>query len=462
MVENAQPRMLSKSLSMPEKAAYGAVYFSEAVVAFGINLYLLFFYSSVIKVGVERVGCALLVGKLWDAVTDPVMGHVSDRTPGRFGRRRPYIVCGGLLLALSLILLWAPPPGIGAANGFAYVLVFYILFSTFYTVLMIPYAALGAELTPYYEERTSLFTWASALGSAGAVVAALVWRTLVESHQDDPRRAFTLAGVVCASAVVLGALITSIGTRERYKASQVSRGTGVLGLLRASGDALRNRAFMILFVVFVIAAIGTITVISMLKFVAQYWLRDNPPFGTIMLVYAVATVMGVPLWGWIARVLDKKRAYLATLAASALCFAGSFAMLRPGASVAVWCWSAWFGICAAGLLMLPRAILPDVIDEDELVSGERREGIYSGMVTFAIKLTAAVGVYLASLGLKLAGYDTEAVQQTTRAIATMRVAFGPIPGVFLAICLLIFIMFPITRERANATREILKTRRSSS
>jgi sugar (glycoside-pentoside-hexuronide) transporter len=457
-VNAARTTQPDQTLSIGQKTAYGAVQFSDAVYGFGINLYLLFFFSTVIKVEPSKVGIAMAVGKIWDAFTDPVMGHISDRTNSRFGRRRPYMVAGGILLAFTLVLLWGPPSWVKPTNGFGYVLILYLAYSTFYTILMIPYAALGAELTPYYDERTSLFAWSSGLGAAGGVLAALLWTSIVEHRAEDPRGAFATVGTMCAAVVIVTVLITTSCTRERYGAANRSAHVGMIGLMRALWDTLRNGPFRVLFIVFIIAAIGIMMVLALLKFIADYWLRGNPSFTTIALINATVTLIGIPFVGSFAKAVGKRRAYLATLAAAALCLAASFVMLQPGMSFLVWCWTSLFALCSAGLIVLPRAILPDIIDEDELVSDERREGLYSGMLTFAVKLSAALGIFLAGIGLDVAGFSADAPQQTEGALMTLRIGFGIVPAALLAACFGVFLKFPITKARAEATRQELERR----
>jgi sugar (glycoside-pentoside-hexuronide) transporter len=448
--------MPQRVLGKGQKAAYGAISTGEAIVSFSVNTYLLFFFSDVLGADPARVGLALAIGKFWDAVSDPLMGYISDRTRSPWGRRRPYIFSGGILLAITVWLMWSPPAWVTPQNSFYYLLVFYLAYSTFYTILMVPYAALGAELTPYYDERTELFTTAGILGAAGGLAAALLFPTVLAKYTGGSRQGFALIGVITALVLLPMVAATFLGARERFSAPSSSAPGG---LLRCCRETLGNRPFTILFAVFLVAAIGIIIVISTLAFLAKYWLADEGAVGRILAVTMATTLAGTPLMGRLGKMTDKKTAYLIALGSMAACLAASFLMLRPGHPMLAMLWAAWLGLCNAGMLMLPRAILPDIIDEDELRSGQRREGVYSGMLTFAVKVSAALGIYLAGLGLRTAGFSAAAAE-SARQVTVLRVFFGPVPGLLLLLCLIIFLFFPLSRVRADAVRTELEQRRA--
>ncbi len=181
-------RIAGDPIPLRNKVGYAATTFaSDGYVALSINIYLLFFYVDVLGLDAGVAGFALLAGKIWDAITDPLMGHLSDRTVCRYGRRRPYIFGGGLLLSTAVWMLWDPWFALTDSRKGLYLFLFYLLYSTGYTITIVPYSALGAELSSDYYERTRLFTVTSIAGSLGGLAAALSipW-ILLNSPEKDP------------------------------------------------------------------------------------------------------------------------------------------------------------------------------------------------------------------------------------------------------------------------------------
>jgi len=282
--------MGASRLSGAQMVSYGLPAFGAALVLISVAVYLPNYYTDDLGLSAGLLGWVLLVGRLWDAVTDPLMGYVSDRTRSRLGRRRPYFLLATLPLWLAFYLTWAPEEGLSPRALFVHVLLAYLVLYTFWTVFWVPYISLGMELTPDYHERTRLFGVRQAfflLGMAGGMLLPeLFARAAGGPAGGYPRMAALFGGVCCALILVAFARL-----RERPRAS-LEHAPLVAGLR----ITFRNRAFVILMLTYLAALVGGSFIAPLTLYVAKYVIvaREVVPF--VMLSYLVGSVLSIPLW----------------------------------------------------------------------------------------------------------------------------------------------------------------------
>lgn len=435
--------------------AYALPAFGLAVVGLPVYVYLPKFYTDVVGVPVAAVGVILLGVRVFDALSDPLIGALSDRTRTRFGRRRPWIALGVLPLAACIGLLFAPPDlGPGPATAWFGVTLFALFL--FWTVVVVPYEALGVEISFDYDERTSLLALRDGLLLLGTVIAVLSPYLLrvLGGIPDDPageRVRFARFALLYAPLVVALCWITVAGVREGRPSARPRRTDPFSGLR----VALRNRPFGILLASYTIAAFGSNLPATLILFYVEYVLEDDraEPF---LLLYFVTGVALLPLWVWLARRVEKKAAWLAAMAVNTSAFLGVF-FLGPGQGDLYAALIILSGVGFGGTVAIPSAMQADVIDYDELLCGRRREGVFIGVWSVARKLAAALGVGLALVILGGSGYQPR-MPQTPEAILSLRVLYALVPSMMSLLAMAIALAYPIDRAMHARILEAIAAR----
>jgi glycoside/pentoside/hexuronide:cation symporter, GPH family len=423
-----------------KKLAYAAPAFALALVGIPIYVYLPKFYTDVVGIDIAAVGYILASVRILDAVTDPPMGYLSDRTVSRFGRRRPYIVVGSVFVALFIFLLFTPPEGSAFFKTAWFGVCIYALFLC-WTVVTVPYESLGPEITFDFNERNALFGLRDGLLIAGTLAAAaspaLVQAALGLANDAEGERAkFFWIAVIYAPLVIASALWCALAIRERPR-----RTSSTAGMWRGLRQVFRNRPFMILLIAYTISAIGSNLPATLILYYVQYVLQ-SPHADAFLLLYFATGIVFLPGWVRLARRIGKKRAWLLSIALNSGAFAGVF-FLGPGDA---WIYGVLVFISGIGLgatLALPSSIQADVIDYDELLTGERREGRYIGLWSISKKLAAAAGVGVGLSILGLAGYVPNA-QQPDQVLLALRVLYAFVPAACNLAALAIACAYPIS------------------
>jgi GPH family glycoside/pentoside/hexuronide:cation symporter len=438
------------------KLAYAAPAFALAVVGIPVYVYIPKFYTDVVGVNLAALGTILAGVRVFDAVIDPAMGHLSDRYRTRWGRRRPWIAGGSLLVALFIGLLFVPPPGSPGFETAWFAFCMYALF-LFWTIVTVPYEALGPEITADYHERTSLFGLRDGLLIAGTLFAAaspaIVQKAFGLAPDAEGERAkFFWIAVLYAPLVVASAWWCTAAVREL---PEVARPPAT-GLWTGMREALRNRPFAILLAAYTISAIGSNLPATLILFYVQYVL-ESPHADAFLLLYFATGIVFLPAWVAIARRIGKKAAWLASIGVNTGAFVGVF-FLGPGEAALYGVLVFFSGVGFGATLALPSSIQADVLDYDELKSGLRREGLYVGLWSIAKRLAAAIGVG-AGLGLLgLAGYEPNAPQSETVKL-TLRVLYAGVPSLCNLAALAIAFAYPITGERHARILDAIDRRR---
>ena len=431
-----------EKLTWGTKIAYGLPAFALAVVGIPVYVYIPKFYSDVVGVDIAWVGAILLAVRLLDAVTDPMLGVLSDRTRTRMGRRRPFILWGGLCLAAAMFLLFVPPD---LNTGQAPVWFGATLFTLFlcWTIVTVPYEALGPELTADYNERTSLFALRDGLLISGTLLAAAAPALMdavlgTASGADGERRKFFWIAVGYAPLLIGACLWCVYRVAERGAAR---RATGMPSFQDLKG-ILRNRPFLILLTSYTIAAVGSNLPATLILYYVEYVLESDKA-NLFLLLYFATGILLLPAWIRVAARFGKKNAWLAAMAINTAAFSGVY-FLEAGDE---WLYGVLVIVSGLGFgatLALPSAIQADVIDYDEYLTGRRQEGWYIGIWSVVKKLTAAlgIGVGLALLGAQ--GYTPGAVQ-SPEVIQTLRMLYALVPCVCNLIGFGIAMAFPISQ-----------------
>ena len=441
-------------LKVATKLVYGVGDVGNAMVNSAIQFFLLIFYTDGALIAPALAGSALLIGKIWDAVNDPLFGWISDRTTSRFGKRRVYMIFGALPLALTVMLLWFVPGGLTDAWVFVWIVGTFILYDTFNTVTSVPYYALTAELTQDYDERASLTTFRMILGVPAYLVGAAITPVIVGLFAIK-RTGYGAVGLLYGLIAAAALWIAAAGLKERRDMSESKSETPPL---RAFLTTFRNRPFVRLIAAYLIANVAFALIQTLLAFFLIYQLRMDQKTQVPIVMFLLLASIGVFLFPWkmLSDRLNKGPAYALGLAIGGLAVAFTF-LLPHEQTPWIYLIAVVAGIGFSANWVFPWAMVPDVVEYDQLETGEHRGGMYYGVWGFTSKLTAALGIGLSGWVLQLFGFAPN-VEQSAQTLLGIRLFFGPAPAIILAIALPLLIGYPITRSAHADVRRKLEAR----
>lgn len=425
-------------LPLRTKIMYGAGDIGVALSGSAIGTYLLFFYTDVAGLGVGLAGLVSGIARFWDAIVDPPMGYLSDKTRSRFGRRRFWIGIAAIPLGVSVFLLFSPPLALDQWGLFAWMLVTYLVTYLFLTMFWTPYYALGAELSDDPDERTQIVAIRQMFLYLGLVAGGFM--PFLALHFGGARQGYghvaAIFGVLAAGSILLAVL----GARERPAAATAPASFG--NFWSGVKGSLSNRPFRILLLTFVLMSIGGGVNGAVSIFALIYWLGfTEGEIGLLVPTILASAVVALPFWTFLSRRFGKNRALTTLCLYMAVVFTAVY-FLTPYKPF-VWAVLVLQGFGMAGFV-ITGSLLADVLDHDELTTGEQRGGAFFGFWTFANKFGAGVGPPVVGGILWLAGYLPNQTQ-SEQVIEVMRLLYGPAAALFFVGGAVIFHRFPLTR-----------------
>jgi GPH family glycoside/pentoside/hexuronide:cation symporter len=443
------------AMNIRGKAGYGAAEFGLAGGELLLQLYLLEFYIRAAGLAPGLAGLALALAVLWDALTDPLMGGLVDRTRGRFGRFLPYMFTGGLVFGLGLMILFNPPAGAGQSALFWYLLLAYMLVNTGLTLIGVPHIALGGVLSGNTHERTELYGWRLVFGTCGLfagilapLLAARIWGADVTTMAGlDLSRG--KGSMFMGGAVILAAAVTIAATWRRVvKLPAPAQTFHWRAFARDLVSVLGNPVFQPLFVAFLLVAMAR----TMNASLALPYYKDSLTLteaaiqGPILSVFSLSIVLAVPLWVWLGRRFGKKWPACAGMLTLGLLTMLVYPLLPPGRVLGPVIAAVIAGFAAAAIILI-ESLVTDIADDDFVRHGVDREGVYFGLWRMGQKIARSLTLGITGVLLNGIGYQEALVQQapaTERALAWL---FGlGVGGLFIAASL-VFARTPIDRAR---------------
>ncbi|HTO07254.1 MAG TPA: MFS transporter [Myxococcota bacterium] len=409
-------------LSLLQKLLYSAPTFAGAAIAIPLLIHLPKFYSDVVLVPIGYIALAIAIARALDAMVDPAIGWLSDRTHTRLGRRRPYLLIGAPFCAVALYLMLSPPESLEPAQAGVWFGVTFALYFFFHAIYEIPYLGMGAELTVDYHERSSLYGWRTAFLISGTFFASVLPVVLAAR---GPRGAMAATGTMLAVLLVVLYALLVVGVRERRRSTTHAANALVPGVR----VAVRNRPFMILFLTLVVASLPAAIPALMLPYYTDYVIDPADTQKTVALflvLYFGTSFFCVPLWVWAAHRFGKLHAWLASFMIGISAGIGLF-FVGKGDVAWVAVLHVWAGIAfGAGFLLFP-AMQADVIDYDELHTGQRREAQFTAFWALVPKLVAIPGAALPIALLAQLGYVPNQDQSPT-VLLGIRVIYALVPA----------------------------------
>jgi GPH family glycoside/pentoside/hexuronide:cation symporter len=350
------------------------------------------------------------------------------------------MIFGALPLAISIVLLWRVPAGLSDVAIFAWIVGTFIFYDTMNTITSVPYYALTAELTDDYDERASLTAFRMVLGVPAYLVGAALTPALVGIFAAK-RSGYGAVGMIYAVIAAAVLWLAAAGIQERKRISESKAETPPL---RAFLATFRNRPFVQLIIAYLIAAIAFALTQTLMAYYLTYQLRMEDQVPLVMGLLLVTIGIFLFPWKMLAERWNKGPAYALGLTIAGVAVAATF-FLPAHPTPAIYLIAFVAGIGFSAQWVFPWAMVPDVVEYDRMETGEHRGGMYYGVWGFASKLTAAFGIALTGWVLQLFGYVPN-VEQTEEALLGIRLFFGPVPLLVLAIALPLLIRYPITRQ----------------
>ena len=394
-------------------------------------------------------------GVLWDAITDPLMGRISDRTRARAGRRRPYVAIGAVALAGAIVVLFSPPDVTSQGGKFTVLLLSYILANTAMTVIAVPYAALAGDLSGDSNVRARLFGWRLVFANAGLVLGTAL-PGLLAVADDGPGAPERDAAVIVAGITVVVALLTFRVTRGL----DVPPAPGTRqqpGYLRSLDQVARNRCFWPLLIGYLVANIGlNINAATALYYYEYRLALEAPDTRLIITVFMLVFCLSIPAWVIAARRFGTRRPVIAgalTLGIMNCVVYLAFPVGNP-----------WWPLVASvlgglpiGCVVLLEVMLADVVDHDRVHHREARFGLYFGVWKMAAKMSRALAIALTGNVLAWIGFEPNTVQDADTSLA-IAMLFGPGVGVFFIVAAAVIALHPIELDVRRRVQRILARR----
>lgn len=422
------------------KWLYGLGDVGNATVNSAIQFFLMKFYTDAALILPALAGNALLIGKIWDAVNDPLFGWLTDRTKSKLGKRRVYMLFGAVPLGISIALLWFVPAGMSQVMTFVWIAATFILFDTLWTMTNVPYYALTSELTDDYDERSSLTVYRMALAVPFYLVGAALTPMIVGFFAVQ-RTGFGFIGIIYGALAAAALMISASGLRER---KNVIEAKGEENPAKSIKLAFANKKFVYLCVIYFIVNISFAFAKTLMAYFIEYQLVMKDMIPVVMGLMLVCVTISLPIWKKIADKWDKGPAYGLGMGMGAVALLTLFFLPNEPT---FWIYPimvlAGFGFGANWVF--PWAMIADVSDYDRVETGQFRSGIYYGVWGLATKISEALA--LAGVGWMLTGFGYVAnVAQSSQALLGIRLFFGIVPAVCIFAALPLLFKYPITRK----------------
>ena len=451
---------MNDKLTLASKIQYGLADLGFALITSAMQFFLLFYYTDVAGINPALAGLALMVGKLtWDALNDPLFGYWSDRTRSRFGRRRIYMVIGAVPLGFAAWIMFSLPKGLTGVPAFFAVLLSFWLVDTFHTMTSTPYYALTPELTRDYNERASLTSIRMIFSVLGYILGAALTTILAGIFQGtglNLQQAWSATGAVFGGVAAVMILVTTFSIHER---PELVGEPSQLPAIRAMLTSFKNRPFIILMIAFILSSFSFTVLTALTPYFITYQLGMGDQVSFVLLAMLLAIGIFLIPAKLVSDKINKGPSYALGLFIASLAIITSF-FFPHAASPMIYVVAVIAGMGFSAQWVFPWSMLPDVIEYDEKMTGERREGVYYGLWAFLTKFTGALGVAVSGWALQLFGYVPN-VEQTTRALFGIRLFFSIVPSVIILISLPFLIWYPITRKSHGALVKELAERKAA-
>ncbi|WP_139957146.1 MFS transporter [Flavicella sediminum] len=458
-----------------QKAAFGAGHLVLNLLPGALGIFMFFLLTAF---GMDPVLAGLLGGlpRIFDAITDPIMGFISDNTKSRWGRRRPYIFVGAILSGILFAVLWQLDPENTQAFNFWYFLIFSMIFLIGNTMFATPLVGLGYEMTSDYNERTRLMAFSQTIGQIAWMIVPWFWvliadPDLFESQAIGVRNLSVIVGIVCLVLGVLPAIfcrgIDSANMENRKEINLKSLGSNMTDLFKSIVEVSKSRPFMRLCGATFLVFNGFQLVASFSFFIIVYYMFDgsfaaagNWPawFSTITAVITAFAV--IPIITKIANKYGKRNAFIISTLISIVGYILKWWGFEPGNPWLMFMPIPFMAFGLGGLFTLMMSMTADVCDLDELENGmPRKEGTFGAIYWWMVKMGQALALVLQGFVLKFVGFVSDAPTQSIETMTNLRIADIVIPALTAGLAIWIMWNYSLSETKAKNIKAQLVERR---
>lgn len=537
--------MKPEKLNFTTKLAYGSGDMGPAITANILVFFLLYFFTNVAGLPAGMAGSILAIGKIGDAINDPIAGILSDRTRTKWGRRIPWMLFGTIPFGLFFFLQWLVPqfssdPNLNNWYLFAYYIIVATLFNLAYTAVNLPYTALTPELTQDYNERTNLNSFRFAFSIGGSILSLILATFIFQAYPDEPVRQYFVLGLSSSIISMVALLWSTFRIQERgaeplldqqlkkvlgfiltatgivflvigiYRIINSVAGIGIYGVIGillglqitlfgitlilakteshlCDSDAIKhrnnaqnvpniplkkqleiafkNKAFLYVIGIYLCCWLAVQLTASILIYYVVNWMgMEEAAFPTVAIAVQGTALVMLFVWKFVSSKIGKKAVFYMGTAIWIVAQAGLF-IIQPGQIRELYILASMAGIGVSVAYLIPWSMIPDVIELDELNTGQRREGIFYSFMVLLQKFGLALALFLVGQALEWSGFigrqPGEPIPvQPDSALLAIRIAVAPLPTVVLIIGSVLAYFYPITKEVHADILEKLKAKKS--
>lgn len=454
-----------------QKMAYGSAGAVDILAVWVMVSIAYNVFQMELKMSFNQVALILMSLRLWDGIADPVMGWISDNTRSRWGRRRPYIFVGAILSAITYPLIWWFPHDLTQGQTMGWVIGFGILFYSCFTIWAMPFQSLLMEMTPDYNERTRTASVRGIFQTlAGLFNGFCWWLSLLPifyvNGAQSPSNGMRYISLFIAAMMLLLGPLPALFVKERYYESKLTSKQEKIGLFKSLKETLSCKAFLILCVVTVLFLLGSSIFDSYGRYVGTYyvlggeWGRASWFVGLGTVTYTVISLIMIQVFKQLSEKIGKNNCLFISLGLVLFSVSITWWTNNPNYPYLMLINSFFVGAGYAGLWLMIPSMQVDVVDLDELNTGERREGSFASIFSWVLKLSFCLGFMLSGPLLQMTGFSDELQgADLERALTKMRVGYIVLPVVALILAAIFLKFFPLNATRLSEIRGQLEERR---
>ncbi|EIP99212.1 Na+/melibiose symporter-like transporter [Opitutaceae bacterium TAV1] len=423
-------------------------------------------FNIVLGVNPAVIGAMHMIARLWDAFTDPVMGSISDNSRSRWGRRRPFIAVGALLSAIAFPLIWFVPAHSGTTAAAVWFLVTSLLFYTCFTLFSVPFFSLSLELSPDYHERTRVTAARSLFATLTSLIIAWAFKLAQLDLFPDTLTGMRWVGIGMGALFLIGGLPPALFLRERYQ--KIAQSRPKVPLFQSARVTFSSIPFRIILAVSVCMVIGINTFNALGIYVNTYYVFGGDTKQAAMFLGLTVSVslpvawISIPAITWLSGRIGKTGTIRICLCLGIIAGILKWFLFNPAHPYWQLALPLFLVPSSSGFWILLHSMKADICDEDELRTGNRREGMFGAVSGWVHKLAASLTFTLSGVVLVLTGFEQQlGGAQAPETILRLRVYFSLAPCFFFSACLVLFMFYRLGPREVTAIRQELETRRAA-
>lgn len=441
-----------KPLPLMTCVGWGAGTLAVAALFNSVNVLLLRYLVDYVGIGAALAGSLMALSKLYDALIDPIIGSFSDRSKSRHGRRRPFVLAGGVMLAVSALILFNVPSGLTPTAVVIYVITGLLFYSTAYAVFSVPYMAMPAEMTSDYHERSRLISFRVYAVGLASLVATFIGPVLI-ARGGGGQTGHTMMSLFVAALAIVGTLFCFRATASapfHYSSDHVR-----LGFIEKIKLLAGNKPFVLLLVIKLLQLTALAVTQAAMPFLFRQVLHfTDTMLGLYFLVFYTSMMLSQQVWVRLGRKAGKRKIYLIATAVYALMYLSWYFVEGGEPIYFTFGRAVGLGVTAGAVLLFGQSLLPDTMEWDYRRTGMRREGMLSAVYTIVEKLAYAIGAGITGILLGASGYikatSGAAVVQPDSAINAIYFLASIGPMILLALSCIALKYYDLSEDKLAA------------